>query len=263
MKPKIVFFGNSGSKFSNGLFKHFLDADCKAICQIAAVVDTPVKDRQTTSGSTGSFADFVSIAKEHGIPGFAPDSPNTEEFLSILKTYEPDAIVLAGYTRLIKHNLRQIPRLASVNFHASLLPEYRGRHPIFWAIRNGETVTGITAHHLNDKLDEGNIVFQKAVEISDYDSVEDVYDKVIEASKDIAVQLCDALKNGNVPDIRQREGGDYYSYIKPEDWIIDFSMPAKKIKDMVRATPGKCYYYNGGEKVFVNNVQEIVQLIKG
>jgi len=255
MKPKIIVLGNSVSKFSNGLFKHFLNAEC----QLVAVVDTPVKDKLSTSGSTVLLDSFISIARELGIPAFAPDSPNTDEFINILKAYESDAIVLAGYTKLIKQGLRQISRLASINFHASLLPEYRGRHPIFWAIRNGETLTGITAHHLCDKLDEGNIAFQKTVPIADYDSVEDVYDKVITISKDIAIELCEALKNGKVPDIKQREGGAYYSFIKPEDWIIDFSMSTKKIKDMVRATPGKCCFLHNGEKVFVNNVQEIEQ----
>jgi len=255
MKPKIVFFGNSGSKFSNGLYKHFLNAEC----QLVAVVDTPVEDRKTTSGSVDLIASFISLSKEQGIPNFAPDSPNTDEFITILKAYEPEAIVLAGYTKIIKQELRQIPRLASINFHASLLPLYRGKHPIFWAIRNGETLTGITAHHLGDKLDEGNIAFQKAVSITEFDSVEDVYDKVITVSKEIVTELCEALQNGELPDIKQREGGAYYSTIKPEDWIIDFSMPAKKIKDMIRATPGKCYYYRNGDKVFVTKVEEIEQ----
>jgi methionyl-tRNA formyltransferase len=252
VKPKIIFFGNSGSKFSNGLFKHFLNAEC----QLIAVVDTPIKDRQTTSGSTDLLADFVSLAKERGIPGFEPDSPNTDEFVGILKAYEPDAIVLAGYSKLIKQDLLQISAVASINFHASLLPEYRGRHPIFWAIRKGETLTGITAHHLSAKLDEGNIAFQKAVPITDNDSVEQVYDKVIKISKDVVNDLCQALKNGSVPDIRQRDGGAYYSYIKPDDWIISFSMPTKQIKDMVRATPGKCWFNYDGEKLFALKTRE-------
>ena len=252
MKPKIIFFGNSGSKFSNGLFNHFLEAECLLI----AVVDTPVKDRLTTSGTADLLDDFVSIAKERGIPDFAPDSPNTDEFIITLKIYEPDAIVLAGYTKLIKLNLRQISKIATINFHASLLPRYRGRHPVFWAIRNGETLTGITAHHLSDKLDEGNIAFQKTVPIEDYDSVEQVYDKVIIISKDVIIELCQALQDGNVPDIRQSEGGVYYSFIKPEDWIIHFSMPTKQIKDMVRATPGKCWFNYKGEKLFAFKTRE-------
>ena len=252
MKPKIIFFGNSGSKFSNGLFKHFFDAEC----QMSAVVDTPMKDRSTTSGFIDSLGDFVSIARERGIPGFAPDSPNTDEFLNTLKVYEPDAIVLAGYTKLVKHELRQIPKTASINFHASLLPEYRGRHPVFWAIRDGETLTGITIHHLSDKLDEGNIAFQKSVPILDNDSVEQVYDKVIAISKDVVIELCQALKNGKLPDIKQRDGGAYYSYIKPEDWIICSSMSAKKIKNMVRATPGKCWFNYKGEKLFAFKARE-------
>ena len=90
-----------------------------------------------------------------------------------------DIIVVSGYSQRIPLEVIKSSRIATVNIHQSLLPAYRGRHPLNWAIINGETYTGVTIHHLSEGFDEGNVILQKRVEISGNDTVMDIYWKTV------------------------------------------------------------------------------------
>jgi len=245
-RSRVIFFGSRDSKFSDELFFALADTDC----DIVAVVHSPEGILDSTSGKKTNSG-YAETAEKTGIPCFMPDRPNSADFAKELKGYPCDAFILAGYALLVKETLLTLPEKGiAINFHASLLPDYKGRHPVFWAIRNGETKSGITAHHLSLGLDEGDIAFQEAVEIGQDDSASDVYDKVIEKSRVVMRELIDAINRDDVPVIPQEEGGKYYSSIKEEDYMIDFTLGADRNKWAVQATPGKCYIETGHGRIY-------------
>lgn len=245
-RSRIIFFGSRDSKFSDGLFFALADT----YCDIKAVVHSPEGGLKSTSGKkTGTG--YAEAACERGIPGFMPENPNSPDFIEKLCEYPCDAFILGGYTMLVKDELLKLPAKGiAINFHASLLPNYKGKHPVFWAIRNGELKSGITAHHLSRGIDEGDIAFQEEVRIEQNDSVAEVYEKVIEKSRAVMSELIDAINQGETPAIPQKAEGTYFSSISEEDYIIDFSLGANRNKLAVQATPGKCYIQTQKGKLF-------------
>ena len=119
-------------------------------------------------------------------------------------------------------------RVATVNIHQSLLPTYRGRHPLNWAIIKGETHTGVTIHHINEDFDEGNIILQKKVEILNNDNVMDVYWKATEVVCEMLYGFFDKAKKGNLKGFRQDpERATYFPPRIPKDGKIDWSESAE------------------------------------
>ena len=237
-KPRVIFFGSRDSRFSDELFYSLAGTEC----DIAAVVHSPEGRMGSTSGNKAGSG-YPGLAESMGLPCFEPDNPNSPEFTEMLRSIPCDLFIAAGYVMLMKKELLSLPEKGiAINFHASLLPDYKGKHPVFWAIRCGETRSGITAHHMSEKIDEGHIAFQEAVDIGPGDSVSDVYGKVIEKSRAVMTELMKAVNAGSIPAIPQKGAGSYYSSIREEDYILDFSLPANRNKWAVQATPGKCYF---------------------
>ena len=198
-KSRIIFFGSRDSKFSDELFFALEKTDC----DIVAVVHSPEGILKSTSGKKKNTG-YAEMAEEKGIYEFTPDDPNTPAFIKTLSAHPCDAFILAGYAMLVKEGLLALPKKdIAINFHASLLPAYRGKHPVLRAVQNGEKHSGITAHHLSLGLDEGDIAYQEAVEIGENDSVSDVYDKVIEKSRAVMSELVDAINRNDVPAVPQ------------------------------------------------------------
>src|SRR3989475_5822752 len=132
--------------------------------------------------------------------------------------------------------LLAIPRRGAFNMHGSLLPKYRGRVPVNWAIIHGETETGATLHEMVEKPDAGRIVDQEAVAIVPDDLAVDVFGKVTEAAELVVRRSLPKLVDGSaVPRAQDLSKGSYFGGRRPEDGRIDWSAPAKRVHDLVRA----------------------------
>jgi methionyl-tRNA formyltransferase len=130
----------------------------------------------------------------------------------------------------------RIPRNGALNLHGSLLPKYRGRAPVNWAIIKGESETGATLHHMTDKPDAGDIVDQMAIPILPDDRGLDVYRKVTCAAETVLDRTLPALCAGTARRIPQDPSrGSYYPGRKPEDGIIDWRGGAQAIHNLIRA----------------------------
>lgn len=260
-RVRVMFLGNSSSEFSNRLFEALTATEA----DVVAVVDSPGDRAAATThgtmrvvpGAVGS-PDFVSYAGACQIPSYCPSNVNSPQFVSTLSERMPDGILAAGYMSILKEDLLRIPRIAAINFHASLLPKYRGMHPVFWALRNNEGYSGITVHHMSSILDEGDIIFQNAVRILPTDTVSSLYGRIIEESVPLVERVVLGLKERGLPRRPQpREGASYYSEIKPEDYRVDWSMDALRIEAMVRTTPGKCFCCIAGKRVYLHKVEMV------
>ena len=182
------------------------------------------------------FRSVAQVAAEEGITCIAPEDPNAPEIVARIAALRPDFLFSFYYRLLLKGSLLAIPRQGALNMHGSLLPKYRGRVPVNWAIIHGETETGATLHYMTEKPDNGDIVAQAAVPILPDDTAGEVFDKVTVAAELALYGVLPALMAGAAPRIRQDLGrGAYFGGRKPEDGRIDWSQPAARIHNLVRA----------------------------
>jgi methionyl-tRNA formyltransferase len=182
------------------------------------------------------FDSVAAMAARYGIPTITPADPNSADVVARIGKLEPDFFFSFYYRSMLGDALLKLPRRGALNVHGSLLPKYRGRVPINWAIIHGETETGATLHYMREKPDAGPIVDQQAVPIFPDDTALDVFRKVTCAAEAVIHRSLPALVAGNAPAREQNlASGSYFGGRKPEDGIVDWRQPAKRIHDLVRA----------------------------
>jgi len=161
---------------------------------------------------------------------------NTPDVVDAIARHEPELIVVVGWTRLIRRPLLAVPPRGCVGFHASLLPENRGRAPVNWAILRGEKVTGNTMMMLDPGTDTGDIIDQRAIAIGLDDTCATVYERVGRAGADMLRQHLPALLTGTAPRRPQYgPSGPPLPRRTPEMGVLDWSWSAAQVHDWVRA----------------------------
>jgi methionyl-tRNA formyltransferase len=181
------------------------------------------------------FDSVNELAAAHGLPTITPDDPNAANTVERIRALRPDFLFSFYYRHMLKTALLAIPGLGALNMHGSLLPKYRGRVPVNWAVINGESETGATLHYMTAKPDAGDIVDQQAVPILPDDTAADVLHKVTAAAARVLDRSLPALIAGTAPRKPQAlTQGSYCGGRKPEDGRIDWRLPAARIHNLVR-----------------------------
>ncbi len=224
MSRAVVFaYHNVGCRCLSVLLAHGVD--------VALVVTHRDNPKETIW-----FDSVQQLAELHGIPVITPDNPNAPEVVELIRALQPDFFFSFYYREMLKRELLEIPKRGAFNMHGSLLPKYRGRVPVNWAIIRGETETGATLHYMTEKPDNGDIVAQQAVPILPNDTAHEVFQKVTVAAEIALNAVLPALLAGIAPRVRQDlSKGGYFGGRKPEDGIIDWLQSAQRIHDLVRA----------------------------
>jgi methionyl-tRNA formyltransferase len=182
------------------------------------------------------FASVAALARARAIDTITPDDPNTPEIVERIRDLSPDFLFSFYYRLMLGAPLLAIPGKGAFNVHGSLLPKYRGRVPVNWAIIHGETETGATLHEMVEKPDAGRIVDQEAVAILPDDLAVDVFGKVTEAAERVLRRSLPKLADGSaVLRAQDLSKGGYFGGRRPEDGRIDWSASAKRVHDLVRA----------------------------
>jgi len=182
------------------------------------------------------FRSVEDLARAHGLPVFTPSSLKEADTEALIRALKPDIIYSFYYRYMLPGRLLQIPGRGAFNMHGSLLPRYRGRVPINWAIIQGEKETGATLHHMVTRADAGDIVDQQAVPIEANDTARDVFLKVVTAAVAVLARHHAALCEGRGPRRAQDEGlATTFGARTPEDGRITWSSPGRAIFDLVRA----------------------------
>lgn len=182
------------------------------------------------------FDSVAELAALHGIPVITPDNPNMPGVVEQIRALQPDFLFSFYYREMLRRELLEIPKSGALNMHGSLLPKYRGRVPVNWAIIHGETETGATLHYMTEKPDNGDIVAQQAVPILPNDTALQTFQKVTVAAEIALNGVLPALLAGTAPRVKQDLGkGAYFGGRKAEDGIIDWSQSARQIHNLVRA----------------------------
>ena len=255
---KVVFFGHSQTLFSN---RHF-QALQKIPCQLLGVVDTPRSNWSSTDVRPQiEFRSFAEVARTGGIPVWEPASPNEPDFVKVLTDLAPDLFLAIGYTKLLKDSLLAVPRIFAVNFHASLLPAYRGKHPVFWALRNGERWAGLTVHVMDPHFDAGDILYQVRVRTRKADSVSTLYDRIMDCSVGLVGRLLHDVERGQIRRTRQpAQGASYYSSTRVEDFKVDWSRDAEQLRRWIQASPSQCFADIAGQRVFFKDAEVVPRI---
>lgn len=194
-----------------------------------------VVSHQDSTGENIWFDSVAQFAHENHLPLIQPDSPNTHALLNTLKALNPDFIFSFYYRHMISPEILAIPKHGAYNLHGSLLPKYRGRVPINWAVIKGETETGATLHAMTAKPDQGNIFAQEKVLIGPNETAHEVFLKVVDAGEKALASALPDLIAGKARGRRQNlKQGSYFGGRKPEDGRIDWSQSAHAIHNLVR-----------------------------
>ena len=200
--------------------------------EVAEVVTLPAVRAASTSG----FVDLEPLASAHGIPVRRCADINSAESVARVRELRPELMVVAGWTRLLSAELLGVPSRGVVGFHASLLPRYRGRAPVNWAILRGEALTGNTMMLLDAGTDTGDIVDQETVPIASDDTCATVYASVGEAGATMLRRQLPALLGGTAPRRPQGAGdGPPLPKRTPGMGITDWDRPARAVHDWIRA----------------------------
>ncbi|MBF0135136.1 MAG: formyltransferase [Magnetococcales bacterium] len=195
-----------------------------------------VVTHQDDPGENLWFDSVAAWADREGIPTITPDSPNLPEVLDRVNTCQPDFFFSFYYRHLLGAELLAVPTRGAYNLHGSLLPKYRGRVPINWAVLHGERKTGASLHQMVLKADAGDLVDQEAVAILPNDTAHMVFQKVVCAGERVLHRALPRLLAGNAPHTPMNLAqGSCFGRRRPEDGRIDWRAPAWTIHNLIRA----------------------------
>jgi methionyl-tRNA formyltransferase len=155
----------------------------------------------------------------------------------LLRAYEPDLALCWGFPWKIPLAALQVPRLGSVNQHPALLPRHRGPIPLAWALRDGDRVWGSTWHYMDAELDTGNMLAQTTVPIEDDDvDIAEFGPRLLAAGASLLPRVFERVAAGDPGDPQPEEGVSWAGHFEDDDYVrVDWSQPARKIHDQVRA----------------------------
>ncbi|MBJ7310941.1 formyltransferase [Rugamonas sp. CCM 8940] len=180
------------------------------------------------------FESVIALCRSEGIAYLTPADAKSAELLASVRAAQPDLMFSFYYRNMLPAELLALA--PAYNMHGSLLPAFRGRAPVNWAVLHGADATGATLHEMTVKPDAGAIVAQTAVPILPDDSAFEVFGKVTVAAEQTLWTVLPALLAGRAPRlVNDLSQGGYFGGRKPEDGRIDWSQPAQQVYNLHRA----------------------------
>jgi methionyl-tRNA formyltransferase len=230
------------------------DVGCRCLSALlAAGVRIPlVVTHEDNPAENIWFGSVERMAREAGLAVAKPVDPNDPAFVARLAALAPDFLFSFYYRQMLSPAVLAAARRGGYNMHGSLLPKYRGRVPVNWAVIHGERETGATLHEMVAKPDAGCIVGQEAVPIGENDTAGEVFARVTLAAGALMDRCLPGLLAGTAVARPQDLGkGSYFGGRKPEDGRIDWARPAWDVHNLIRAVappyPGAFTSLDGGQ----------------
>ena len=212
------------------------------------------------------FDSVAELAASRDIPVFAPEDINHPMWVQKIRELKPDIVISFYYRNMVGSAILEIPPAGCLNLHGSLLPRYRGRCPINWVLVNGEKKTGVTLHYMTSRPDDGDIVCQRKIRISNDDTAKSLHEKAVKTSSSMLNEILPLIMDGSAPRYPQdHSSATYFGGRRPEDGEIDWTAAASDVRNLVRAVarpyPG-AFSYVGDRRCLLWSVTEIPETIK-
>ena len=240
---KIIFFGTSD--FAKTILGKLMDTTHEVVSVVTK--PTPSKGR-----GMKSIPDPVELlAKEKNLKILQFDNVNSSDAISELKSFNADIFIVVSYGQILKESVLSIPKLYSVNIHASLLPKYRGASPIQYALLNGDKETGITIIRIDETLDGGDIILQKEIKIDSNDYIENLSSKLSLLGSEAIIEFLNMQESKRI-DFKKQDNNNvsYAPKIKKEDGLINWSKKSYEIVNQIRAlSPWPSAYTHFNNKI--------------
>ncbi|MEG0279664.1 MAG: bifunctional UDP-4-amino-4-deoxy-L-arabinose formyltransferase/UDP-glucuronic acid oxidase ArnA [Morganella sp. (in: enterobacteria)] len=187
-------------------------------------------------GENHFFSSVARVSADMELPVYAPENVNHPLWVDRIRELKPDVIFSFYYRDMLSEDILNLAPKGAFNLHGSLLPKYRGRAPINWAVLNGETETGVTLHKMVTKADAGDIVAQEKVTIGENDTSLIVHGKVREAAEVLLNKTLPLIEAGSYKATAQDESqASYFGRRCADDGLIEWEKPAVQIYNLVRA----------------------------
>lgn len=214
-----------------------LAALSRAGFEIAGVFTQP--DRPKGRGMKLAACETKKLALELGYPVFQPESLKTGEAAELLRSLAPELLCVVAYGKLLPDEILAIPKYGAVNVHGSLLPRYRGASPIQWSVLNGDEFAGVTTMYLAHDMDAGDIIYQSAVPVGEYETAGELFDRLAGLGGELLVKTVSAIEAGAAPRRPQNHAeatyvGQLDKSLCPIDWT---GSPREIIKHVCGLNP--------------------------
>lgn len=226
---RVVFMGTPGVAVP------VLDAlqECPEV-EVAAIYTPP--DRKRGRGQTLEASPVKQRGEELGIPVVQPNSFRGAEVVAVLKSYEPDVVVVAAYGRLLPPEVLAIPHFGCLNLHPSLLPKYRGPAPVAGAILAGDDVTGVSLMLLDQGMDTGPVIAQRERPIDESDNSATLTETLFIDGAALLVESLRGWTGGSIPAVDQNDDlATYTSKLERGDGLADWDLSAITLSQRQRA----------------------------
>ena len=201
--------------------------------------------------------EITNIAKSNNIVVFEPDKISKEpEIIEKLKSLKPDFFITFAFGQILSQEVIDIPKFATINLHASLLPEYRGANPIATAIIDGKKITGITTMKTVLELDAGDICLQDKIEITQNMNVVELMDEISKRSPDLLDKTLKGLYEGSLKSVvQENDKATFTKKLKKEDKKIDWTESAQRLHNKIRGM----YKINTPHAIFKDKIVKILK----
>lgn len=237
---EVVFFGTPD--FAIPTLKKLADAPDINVC---LVVTQP--DRKKGRGKKFAAPPVKTFAIDRSLPIIQPVKAREDKCVASLKKLAPDFLVVVAYGQILPKSILDIPRRAPINLHASLLPRWRGAAPINRAIIAGDNETGVCTMLMAEGLDTGDVLLCEKTDIENTETAGDLTDRLATLGADLLVKTLRAYEAGNILPLKQDDRlATYANKLLPEDFLIDWSLPALEVSNLIRGlspAPGAVTLY--------------------
>lgn len=180
--------------------------------------------------------ELAGMARKLGLPLFQPLKCNSSEFLTVIRELAPDLNLSVSYDQILRRAIIDSAPLGFVNFHAGMLPWYRGRSVINWAIINGESEIGLTGHFVDEGIDTGDIILQRSFPIAWTDTYKEVLEQMVGAFPGLVADTVDLLALGDYERRPQAHlPGSYFPRRGPGDEWLDWHDGSRNLYNKIRA----------------------------
>jgi methionyl-tRNA formyltransferase len=236
---RVVFFGTPS--FAASVLETLV---LKESIEVVGVVSRPDKPhgRKKIIKNTSVKQKIIDLESEnpHKTPLFQPIKASDPEFIEKLRELKPDLFVVVAYGEILSQTLLDLPQIAAINIHASLLPKYRGAAPIQRSLMNGDQKTGITIMHMVKELDAGDIILQEDVSMTQNMTFGELEELLKAASyKALSKSLLQFQMKTSSKTPQNAKESSYAQKITPQDQVINWDNLAEKIHNQIRALSPK------------------------